>query len=154
MNAIRIETASPDDTEEILALIRRAFTPVARQYGESTLPPLAETAEQFRTRFSNHVVLKAIDAERIVGTVVGVMDGSTCLVGRLAVDPEMQGKGLGRTLAIAIEDRFPLADRFELFTGHASAETLGLYRSLGYREYRRERATERVELVFLEKERV
>lgn len=148
-----IERAVPADAGEILALIKRAFGPVAEQYGEPSLPPLAETAAAFAGRFSDHVVLKALDGGRLVGTVLGVMDGDTCLVGRLAVDPAEQGRGIGRALATAIEAAFPQAARFELFTGHLSAETLSLYASLGYREFRREAASPRVTLIYLEKAR-
>jgi len=127
VSAIRIEVADAADAEALLALIKRAFTGVAEQYGDYTLPPLLESAEEFRARFSDHIILKALDGNRIVGTVLGVMDGGSCLVGRLAVEPESQARGIGRALASAIEERFPDARRFELFTGHLSAETLGLY---------------------------
>ncbi len=153
MSAVRIEAALPGDAEEILALIKRAFAAVAEQYGEPNLPPLAETAEAFRARFPDHVVLKALSDGCLVGTVLGTIDGDTCFVGRLAVEPTMQGRGIGRALAIAIEERFPAARCFELFTGHASAETLGLYTSLGYEELRRTRASDRLTMVYLGKTR-
>lgn len=153
MSVIRIEVADAADAEALLALIKRTFMGVAEQYGDYTLPPLLESTEEFRARFSDHIILKALDGDRIVGTVLGVMDGCSCLVGRLAVEPESQARGIGRALASAIEERFPDARRFELFTGHLSAETLGLYASLGYTEFRRAEASERVTLVFLEKTR-
>lgn len=153
MSPVRIEVATVADADALLAVIKRAFTAVAEQYGDHSLPPLLESAEAFRSRFSDHVVLKALDGDRIVGTVLGVMEDDSCLVGRLAVEPESQGRGIGRALASAIEERFPNARRFELFTGHLSAETLGLYASLGYAEFRRAEASERVTLVFLEKTR-
>jgi ribosomal protein S18 acetylase RimI-like enzyme len=153
VNDVHIIEATPDDTDELLDVIRRAFTSVAEQYGEPAIPPLTETAEAFRARFSDHIVLKAVDGERIVGGVVGVMRDDTCLVGRLAVEPAMQGRGLGRALAMELETRFPDARRFELFTGHNSVETLGLYKSLGFHEFRREHVTERLTLVYLEKTR-
>ncbi len=153
MIPVRVEVATTADADALLALIKRAFRPVAGQYGEDSLPPLLETAEAFHARFSDHIVLKALDGERIVGAVLGVMDGDSCLVGRLAVEPEWQGRGIGRLLASAIEEHFPDARRFELFTGHLSTETLGLYASLGYSEFRRAEASERVTLVYLEKAR-
>lgn len=148
---MRIERADVADAEEILSLIKRAFTSVGEQYGDPKLPPLTETLDSHRTRYEDHVVLKATRDGRIVGSVQGVMSGETCLVERLVVDPAHQGRGIGRALALEIENRFPQARRFELFTGHASAETLGLYESIGYRKCRTQPVHDRLTLVYLEK---
>ncbi|MHB1342036.1 MAG: GNAT family N-acetyltransferase [Coriobacteriia bacterium] len=148
---MQIERATITDGEEILALIKRAFAPVGEQYDDRMLPPLIETLESHQARYADHVVLKAIVDGQIVGSVQAVMRGETCLLGRLVVDPGYQGRGIGRALAQEIERHFPNARRFELFTGHASAETLSLYTSLGYREYRSQTVHDRLTLVYLEK---
>lgn len=152
---VTIERATVADAEQVLALIKRAFAQVAEEYGDPDLPPLTETLEEHRARYARNVVLKAVDAKgRIVGTVQGEprADGS-CYVARLAVDPTAQGRGVGRMLAEALEAEFPDAARFELFTGHLSARSLALYRSLGYRETRRERVSDSLTLVWLVKVR-
>ncbi len=41
--------------------------------------------------------------------------------------------------------------RFELFTGSRSTKNLHLYRKFGYHEFRRERLSDNIELVYLEK---
>lgn len=153
MTPARIEVASLDDADEILSLIKRAFAPVGAQYGDDTLPPLTETPESFRSRFASETVLKAMLDNRIVGAVIGALDGDVCRVGRLVVEPGLQGHGIGRALATEIERRFPDVSRFELFTGDRSVETLGLYESLGYRETRRAYVSGRLSLVYLEKRR-
>jgi hypothetical protein len=43
------------------------------------------------------------------------------------------------------------AGRFELFTGHLSVKNLILYERLGYREFKRQKAGDRLTLVFFEK---
>jgi len=150
---VQIEQASLDDAEEILEVIRAAFAPVAVQYGDPHLPPVAESLESHRSRYTDHVVLKAIEGDRIVGSVQGVQrPGDACVVERLAVLPEWQSRGIGRALTLAIEASFPHAAAFELFTGHRSAETLALYHSLGYAETHREYVDERLTLVYLRKE--
>lgn len=150
---VHIEQAFLDDADEILAVIRAAFAPVAAQYGDPSLPPVAESLQSHRDRYADHIVLKAIDGGRVVGSVQGVerQDG-VCVVERLVVLPEWQGRGIGRALTCAIEASFPHAAAFELFTGHRSTETLALYHSLGYAETRRESVDERLTLVYLRKE--
>ena len=152
---ITIVRASLDDAEEVLAVIRRAFGPVAQQYGDPELPPVAETLESHRARYRTNVVLKAVDSGgHIVGTVQGEpRDDGCCYVARLAVDPAHQGRGIGRALTQALEAEFPEAARFELFTGHKSEGSIGLYRSLGYRETKREFVDDTLTLVWMEKTR-
>jgi len=150
---VHIEQASLHDAEEILAVIRAAFAPVAEEYGDPQLPPVAESFESHRSRYTDHVVLKAIEGGRIIGSVQGVeWPGGVCTVERLVVLPEWQGRGIGRALTRAIEASFPRATAFELFTGHRSTGTLRLYHSLGYAETRREYVDERLTLVYLRKE--
>ena len=136
-------------------LIRRACAASAVMYADPALPPLAESLEEHRARYRTHIVLKATAPDgSIVGSVQGrLQDDGTCYVARLAVDPAAHGQGVGRALARAIESEFPDANRFTLFTGQLNASSLGLYRSLGYREVRRERASDRLTLVWLEKTR-
>jgi len=149
---MRIEQATPGDAEEILALIKRAFTPVAEEYGDPALPPLAETLDEHRQVYDRAVVLKAIVDDRIVGSVQGIpQEDGCCYVARLVVDPDFQKRGIGRALATELEARFPGASGFSLFTGHRSEETLGLYRSLGYSETKREVINEGLTLVWMEK---
>lgn len=50
-----------------------------------------------------------------------------------------------------IEGRFGEARRFELFTGHRGEGNLRLYARLGYRVFRRERVSDKLELVHMEK---
>jgi GNAT superfamily N-acetyltransferase len=71
-------------------------------------------------------------------------------VGRLAVVPDLQGRGLGTRLLAAVEQGTP-ARRAALFTGHRSDGNLRLYRRCGYVEVRRETVSPDLVLVHLEK---
>jgi RimJ/RimL family protein N-acetyltransferase len=51
----------------------------------------------------------------------------------------------------AIKYHFSGTKRFELFTGHRSERTIHLYEKNGYLEFRRERASKNIILVFMEK---
>jgi|GEM_PF-2153447 hypothetical protein len=50
-----------------------------------------------------------------------------------------------------IEGSFPQAQCFALFTGHLSERNLYLYDKLGYRQVRREKVSDKLTMVFLEK---
>ena len=145
--------ASVDDSAAILDLQRLAYQSEAAIYDDFSLPPLTETSEDFRSRFSGRVVLKAVDQGRIVGSVRAYQDGKTCHIGRLIVHPDHQRRGIGTQLMNQIEASFAAVERFELFTGHKSANALRLYERLGYKIFKHEPVHDRLVLVFLEKRR-
>lgn len=146
---VNIERAAPGDAGEILTLQRAAYVTEAQLYGDPFLPPLVETVEQVRKAIESGVVLKATEGARLVGSVRGQLSGSTCLVARLVVAPDRQGRGIGGGLLTALHEAVPDAAAFDLFTGHLSEGNLRLYRRLGYRETRRERVQDHLTLVHL-----
>ncbi len=148
---MRIEKASVEDAEEILALQKAAYASEASIYGDPDLPPLIQTLEEMRTDFERQLVLKAVEEGEIVGSVRARMKEGNCLIGRLIVRPDRQDRGIGKRLMAEIESRFPEAERFRLFTGHRSAKALHIYEELGYREFRTEYLHEKLTLIYLEK---
>lgn len=150
---LRIEAAQPGDAPEILALQRLAYQSEARLYDDWDLPPLTQTLDSLREEIGGARVLKAVAGGRIAGSVRARLIDGTCHVGRLIVDPQLQGRGIGTRLMEAIEAEFPAALRFELFTGSRSSGNLRLYERLGYRRLREQVVSPAVTLVFMEKPR-
>jgi ribosomal protein S18 acetylase RimI-like enzyme len=150
-SAVTIVHASPDDAEAILTLQKVAYEREARRYDDWTIPPLLETLDSVRDQIAQHVVLKAVVDGRLVGSVRGVVTDRVCEVCRLSVDPEVQRRGIGSALIVAIEQRFPDIEAFELFTGDRSVENLRLYDRHGYVETRRRAVSPAVSLVYLRK---
>ncbi|MEV7802378.1 GNAT family N-acetyltransferase [Microbispora sp. NPDC088329] len=146
---VEITRALPGDAGEILTLQRAAYVTEAQLYGDPFLAPLVESLDQVRTVIETGIVLKAEDGGRIVGAARGRLSGSTCLVGRLVVAPDRQGRGVGSALLAAMHEAVPEATAFDLFTGHLSEGNLRLYRRLGYRETRRERVQDHLTLIHL-----
>jgi len=149
---VNISAATPADAEAILAIQKLAYESEARIYEDFSIPPLRQTLEELRGEFAEKAVLKATVGERLVGSVRGNLLGETCRVERLSVHPDFQGRGIGAVLMLRLEQVFPEARRMELFTGHKSERNLKLYRKLGYRAFRQERATAGLTYVFMEKE--
>ncbi|TQM69924.1 ribosomal protein S18 acetylase RimI-like enzyme [Actinomadura hallensis] len=150
---IVIERAGPGDAGEVLTVQRAAYVAEAQLYGDPFIPSLVESVEQLRKALSGDaVVLKAVLGGRIVGAVRAQFSGSTCLVGRLVVAPDLQRRGIGRRLLAALEDEVAgRADACVLFTGHLSEGNLRLYRRAGYTETHRERVAAHLTLVHMRK---
>ena len=148
---VLIRVAAASEAETIASVIRVAFTTVAEEIGFD-IPPVHETANDVLSTFrEGDAVLVAEIAGAVVGTVRGeTLDDGGVMIRRLAVLPEQRGFGIARSLMLALEDAYPAASRFELFTGAEAVGPIALYTSLGYRviEPRREMG---FPLVYLEK---
>jgi ribosomal protein S18 acetylase RimI-like enzyme len=153
MTEIPIIAATATDAPEILVLQKTAYQSEAELYRDWTIPPLTQTLSQLEDEFSIKTFLKALQSDRIVGSVRASFDGGTCAIGRLIVHPDYQRKGIGTQLLMKIETIFSQAERFELFTGSQSRGNIHLYEKLGYRIFRKESLSSNVRLTFLEKRR-
>ncbi|HEU5033081.1 MAG TPA: GNAT family N-acetyltransferase [Spirillospora sp.] len=151
--AAAVEPAVPADAGEILTLQRAAYVSEAQLYGDPFIPPLVESLEQLRKVLEGDaVVLKAVLGARIAGAVRAQFSDHTCLVGRLVVAPDLQGRGIGGRLMRALEEAVAgRADACVLFTGHLSEGNLRLYRRLGYAETHRERVAAHLTFVHMRK---
>ena len=129
-----IRRATRGESPEIAGVIREGFQTVADAIGRD-IPPLHETAADVDETFdAGEIVLVAETDGHIVGTVrAESLDGGGVMVRRLAVLPEARGRGVARSLMCALEDAYPDATRFELFTGAMAEGPIALYQSLGYK---------------------
>jgi ribosomal protein S18 acetylase RimI-like enzyme len=130
---IKISKATFGDLDEILKLQKSAFAPEAEFYDNYDIEPMTQTSESIETDFKNYLFLKAECNSRIIGSVKARETGEFCWIGRLAVDPDFQNRGVGRKLMTEIEESFPHSKLYLLCTGCKSIENLGLYESLGYK---------------------
>ena len=146
-----VETATAEDAAGILGLQKLAYLSEAEIIDDYTIPPLHQTLTETLSEFEHQIVLKVEHDGRIVGSVRAYLDGGTCHVGKLIVHPDHQNRGLGTMLLRAAEDRFPTAERFELFTGEKSSKNLHIYRKAGYEVFRSRAVSEKLTLVYLEK---
>ncbi len=133
LDSLRISRAVAPDAGEILTVQRAAYVSEAQVYGDPFLPPLTQTLAELAADIARSVVLKAAVGTRIVGTVRARRQGDTWHIGRLAVAPDQQGRGLGTALLLAIEAAAdPAVTTYALFTGGRSVANLRLYARHGY----------------------
>ncbi|WP_127818683.1 GNAT family N-acetyltransferase, partial [Microbacterium sp. CPCC 204701] len=95
----------PEDAGEVLTLQRAAFVQEALIYGTPEMPPLTQTLEELEAELRENLGCVALDGTRIVGAVRARRDGGLLLIGRIAIAPDQQGRGIGTTLLAAVEDR-------------------------------------------------
>lgn len=148
---LNIEIADLLDAEEILTLQKLAFRTEAALYADDTIPPLQQTLASLQGEIRKICVLKAVQDQRIIGSIRAAMTDNTCYINRLMVHPAYRRQGLGTRLLQDIEKRFASAKRYQLGTGHLSVNNLRLYQGLGYQEIRREKLNEKVTFVIMEK---
>lgn len=141
------------DAEEILELQKLAYQSEASIYNDWSIPPLTQTLEHIKEEITEKTFLKASESDKIIGSVNVSINSESHEIGRLIVHPDCQGRGVGTQLLLAVETEFPMAKRFELFTGSKSVRNIHLYEKLGYTIFVRKQLSERVELVFMEKYR-
>ena len=148
-----IQRATTADAAAILDLQKLAYQSEAWLYDDWTLPPLLQTLESMRDDIARCIVLKSLEGGRLAGSVRAYASEGLCHVGRLIVQPELQGQGIGTELMRHIEAEFPQTRRFELFTGSRSAGNIRFYERLGYSRAREKVLSPAITLVFMEKNR-
>jgi tRNA (guanine37-N1)-methyltransferase len=134
---VEILPAGPADAGELLTVQLAAYLSEGRLHDTFDIPPLLETLAEVRAAIEQERVLKAVAGTRLVGSVRGrVVDGATGYIGRLAVAPDWQGRGIGTRLIAGIEAELtgPASPvrQFELMTGVRSEPNIRLYERLGY----------------------
>ena len=118
--------------DELLSLILRSFA-----YMDSVIDPPSSahrlTVEGLRRKSGEETGFLATYEDRIVGCVFAVEREQDCYVGKLAVEPELQGQGIGKRLVEAVEEfaaahgkgALELQTRLELAANHAAFARLG-----------------------------
>jgi len=118
--------------DDVLKLILRAFA-----YMDGIIDPPSSahllTAERLKDRARQETGFLALEAGRIVGCIFVLERADDFYVGKLAVEPSLQGQGVGRRLMLAAEHvalsrgkcAIELQTRIELSENHAAFSRLG-----------------------------
>jgi ribosomal protein S18 acetylase RimI-like enzyme len=147
MSKKMILDATIEDAAELLKIQKLAYVSEAEIDGNYEIEPLTQTIEDVEKAFSNSHILKLVLNEKMIGSVRALELNGTCHITKLMVHPDFQGKGFGKELMSAIEERFN-GSRFELFTGSNSLKNISFYKKLGYKGYKTEKLP-REDTVFL-----
>ncbi len=96
------------------------------------IPALHESLDEVRAWLAAWHTTGLWRDGRLLGIVRTRRDGADLHVGRLAVAPDLRGRGVGRWLLDQAESAGRGCRRFVLSTGAASHRNLTLYRRQGY----------------------
>ncbi|PZR54963.1 GNAT family N-acetyltransferase [Xylanimonas oleitrophica] len=136
-DATRIELLEDAHAGELLTLRRAAFVTEAQQYGDPNIPPLTQTLAELRDDLARDdvVTIGAWEGHRLVGSIRVELEGNRATLGRLAVAPDQQGKGIGTSLLFAILPYLPeQVTEVWAFTGKDSKQNLTMYTKHGFEE--------------------
>jgi histidine ammonia-lyase len=151
---LAIGLVEPGDAGELLTLQRAAYVSEGQIYANASIPPLTQTLEELESELAGSIALKATIGSRIVGTARARLEDGTLHIGRIAVAPDMQGRGIGTALIERLEaEHADGAHTLALFTGDSNPANRRLYERLGYRETHAEVLDFGVRLVHLAKTR-
>lgn len=126
-----ISVATPDDADELAALINRAY----EVESFFKIGPRTDTNE-IAALLTQHRFLVAREGSRIAGCVLVELRPGDGYFGMLSVEPARQRAGLGRTLIAAAEEFCSEHGRalMSLKIVNLRLELLAFYGALGYRE--------------------
>lgn len=131
----RIDLISGELAGELLTVRRAAFVTEAQKFDNPHIPALTQTYDELLEDLqrADVVTLGAWLDERLVGSVRVEIQPERALLGRLAVAPDLQGKGLGTQLIMSVLAYLP-EDTKEVwvFTGQDEKQNLDFYTNQGF----------------------
>ncbi|AUM63703.1 MULTISPECIES: GNAT family N-acetyltransferase [Brevibacillus] len=84
--------------------------------------------------WDSDLVMVAEEDGEVVGVIVGTIDGTRAYFYRLAVSRSSQGRGIGRKLVEALENRFHQrgVNQILIMVNQANEQVLPFYQAMGY----------------------
>jgi len=128
---LEVRRALPDEAGAIRDLVRAAYAKWVPVIGREPLPMQADYGRALR----EHEIDLLCEGGRLLGLIETVLRPDHLWIENVAVDPEQQGRRLGRHLLAHAEAKAAAAGLTELrlLTNEAFATNVALYRKIGYR---------------------
>ena len=143
MDDVRIDLITEGEAGELLTVRRAAFVTEAQLYGDPNLPALTQSLTELVADINRPdvVTLGAWLGHRLVGSIRVELEAEKANLGRLAVVPDLQGRGIGTQLLMAVLQYLPEQTKeVWVFTGQDSKQNLAMYAKQGY-EYQYDQHT-------------
>jgi ribosomal protein S18 acetylase RimI-like enzyme len=130
-----IRPATPADARAIAALVDRAYARYLPRMDRTPAPML----DDYDKLVADGVVTVFDDGGRVCGVLVAWVEGDSFYIDNLAADPDVHGRGVGRTLLGVADElgRRAGCRRLWLYTNAAMTENLEYYARNGFTEFDR-----------------
>ncbi len=131
-----LRRATDDDAPAIHDLVHAAYAGYISLIGRKPAPMLTDQLAAVRT----NEVWVLVDDRRIVGVIESIARADHLWIDNVAIDPDRQGRGLGRRLLRHAEDRACAMglDEIRLATNERFVANIAMYERNGYVETHRE----------------
>jgi predicted N-acetyltransferase YhbS len=131
-DTIAIRTADARDVPKLVALLNAAFA-MEREFVDRDRTSAAEIAQLMQS--GTFLVAESVSGA-LAACVYVELHGSRTYMGMLAVDPSLQGRGLGRRMIAAVENRARESgcSGIDIKIVDRRIELPPLYRALGFKE--------------------
>lgn len=136
---IRLEKATLADAAQLTALQVRAFDEDVRSYPDARAggPPGYDDVGWQRQMMRRGHYFKILDGEELAGGALVFRSGPrSCELGRIWIDPDRQGRGIGGRAMELLERAFPDATVWTLDTPAWATRNQLFYARRGYRKVR------------------
>jgi len=135
MDKFVLRSATENDAAAVTECIRNAFRHYVERIGREPGPMLMDYAREI----NEHQVFVIEQDEQIVGALVLCVKEEGFLLDVIAVEPQFQGKGIGRLMLEFAESeaRRQGYKSIYLYTHAKMTENQALYTKIGYVEYDR-----------------
>jgi ribosomal protein S18 acetylase RimI-like enzyme len=148
-----IRPVADHDAGELLTLRRAAFVAEAQLIGDVNIPPLTQTLDELRADLARDDVLTlgAWAGHRLVASIRVLVEGTKATLGRFAVAPDVQGRGIGTRLLNEIVTHLPEGTQeVWIFTSRDSLHNIAMYQKRGY-EYQNDQTAGDLTYAYLRK---
>lgn len=132
---LAIHPVTDADAGELLTLRRAAFVTEAQLVGDPNIPPLTQTLDELRADLARPDVLTlgAWQGPRLVASIRVLVEDARATLGRFAVAPDLQGRGIGTRLLDEIVAHLPEGTQeVWIFTSRDSVQNIAMYTKRGY----------------------
>jgi len=133
--AITFRTATPDDAEPLGRVLFDAFASIADRHAFPRNFPNADAGAGLIRSFTSTpgiIGVAADDGGRVIGCNFLDRRDTIAAVGPIAVDPQVQGRGIGRRLMEAVLAAGKGATGIRLVQDAFNTASMSLYASLGF----------------------
>ena len=125
-----LRIARPGDASAVRDLVRRAYVKYVARTGQESKPMTADYDHAVR----EHQLWILRQADALIAVLELIGESDHLLVENVAVDPDQQGRGIGRRLMAFAEREAERQgyDEIRLYTNAKFVENIALYGSIGY----------------------